>query len=362
MKATVLQKDFGKILNNANRFVSARAQLPILANIKIKAHGSKITVEATNLEMSISANIGASVEEEGEVAVPSRVISDLVGNIRAEKITLGGKGETLTLEADGLKSEITGLNTSDFPAIPSEVAKGTLIPSDEFSKALSKVLFSSSPDDTRPALAGVLFIFGNDALSLVSSDGFRLSQKDIPVKNSKEGRVIIPKGILSELPRLFSEGEINVFVDKENKQVLFGLPDIVVSSRLVEGEYPPFEKIIPESSSITVDVNKDDFQNAIKTASVFARDAANIVKLQIKEESIVVSVNNSKSGTQESSIEAKVEGPEVDILYNYRYLEEFLNVIKSENVLMKFNSGDAAGVFLEGNDNSYLHLVMPVKS
>lgn len=363
MKATVLQKDLAKVLSYTSRFVSARAQLPILSNIVLVAKGNKLTVKATNLEISISAPIGASVEKEGEIAVPAKIFSELISTLHTEKIAFSLEEETLHIESEGFKANVSGLNTSDFPEIPDAVSVGIVLPADVFSEAVGKVIFSSSPDDTRPALSGVLMYSKDSMLSFVSSDGFRLSKKDVLLKEKVETRIILPKTILLELLRICSDEEkINIKVEEADKQIMFGVGDNVLSSRLVEGEYPTFEKIIPTSSSIKASVSKDEFQGAVKTAAVFARDGANIVKLALSEEGIVVSAESARSGSQEAKVAAKIEGPNLDILYNYRYVEDFLNIVKGEGVVMKFNNSDASGIFLDASDENYLHLIMPVKS
>lgn len=363
MKVTVLKKDLGKTLSYASRFVSTRAQLPVLSNIKLVASGAKLTIMATNLEMSIAAPIGAQVDDPGEVAVPARTFIDLISSLNSEKIAINSDGENLSFEADNFKGDMVGLNTSDFPAVPMSIEKPMELTKEDFSSALDRVLFSCSLDDTRPALAGVLLIFDSGTLSLVSSDGFRLSKKDISIKDKSQEKIILPKSVLVEVGKISGGIEsLSLSFNKDENQVVFSLDDIIVSSRLVDGEYPPFEKIIPESSSLKINVDKTELTSAVKTASVFARDASNIVKLHGEDEALFVSVESPKSGSQESTVVAKVDGPAIDILYNFRYLEDFLSVAAGESVELRFNSPTAAGVFIDSADEGYLHLIMPVKS
>lgn len=363
MEAVVLHKDLAKTLSRTSRFVSNRAQIPILSNLVLVASSNKLTVKATNLEISISSPLGASVTKEGEIAVPAKMFTELVASLHTEKVALKLKADVLHIEADGFSANLSGLNTADFPEIPVSAGTGFSLPADVFSGAITKVLFSSSPDDTRPALSGVLLFSDKKILSFVSSDGFRLSKKDVPLKEDVDIRVILPKTILLELSRICpEEDKVVVDINREDKQAIFLVGDSVLSSRLVEGEYPPFEKIIPASSSIEVNVSKDDFTAAIKSAAVFARDGANVLKISAGDEGLVVSAESSRSGNQESRIAAKVSGPEIAILYNYRYIEEFLGVVRGEGVAMKFNNSSSSGVFLDSADENYLHLIMPVKS
>ena len=364
MKATILQKDLAKTLSYASRFVSTRSQIPILANLKLIAKGAKLVIQATNLEMSISSSVGAKIEEEGEIAISARTLTDLVNNLRSEKILFDSDdGETLKIEAHTFKGKISGLNTADFPEIPESMENPIVLPKELFINGVAQTLFSASPDDTRPALSGILFLLVKDSLSLVSSDGFRLSKKEIALKDASDSKFIVPRAVLSEVSKISPNVEsLSFSVNSGDKQIIFALDDTVISSRLVEGEYPPFERIIPANSSTVVNVDKDDFENAIKIAAIFAREGANIVKLELSEESLNVSAESSKSGKEDSKVEAKIEGPMMSILYNYRYIEEFLAITKGESVSLKLNGPNASGLFLDPNDPNYLHLIMPVKS
>jgi DNA polymerase-3 subunit beta len=362
MKANVLQRDLTKALSHTSRFVLSRAQLPILLNVKLKASGSKLIIQATNLEMSYSAPIGAQVEKEGEVAVNSRVLADLVSSLHTDKVSLSAKGESLKIQTSGVSASLSGLNTSDFPQIPSKVSKKENLPNKDFLDAIAATIFSCSTELGRPALGGVLMIF-DETLSLVASDGFRLSKKSVNLKTKLNTKLIIPKNALSEVLKIAGDtNKLGLDINEKEKQILLALDDTVIASRLVEGEYPPFEKIIPTSSSISVSLGKDEFRDAIKTASVFAREAANVITLHIGEDSLKISAESSRAGSQESVIPAKVDGPELSIPYNYRFIEEFLNVVKGESVVMKFNNTTSPGVFLDASDENFLHLIMPVKN
>lgn len=366
MKLQILQENFEKAISVASRFVSVRAQLPILSNILISAEKSKLKVASTNLEISVSISVGAKVEKEGDLSVPSRVISELVGNLPKETVNLESEKEQLQISTSNFSSNILGMNTNDFPKIPNSVSKekSTTIPQKEFSEAISQVLFAASVDETRPVLTGVLFIWGKGSLTLVATDGFRLSRKSIRMTGAKTlPGVILPKLILSELSRI-NEGEEILFEreDKE-KQVVFATDDTVLSSRLLEGEYPDFAKIIPKSSLLKISVDKEDFLRAVKLASIFAREAANIVKIRTLKDGIKISAESSSSGSQETEVEARLEGEteKFEIAFNFHYLEDFLHSVRGEEVLMEFTTPDKAGVFKDASDSSYLHLIMPVK-
>jgi DNA polymerase-3 subunit beta len=374
MKLQILQENLEKAISTTSRFASTRAQLPILGNILLSTKKSKIYVSSTNLEISASVQVGAKIEEEGEISIPARVISELVANLPKETVSLSAEKEQLKVSVSGFSSTVLGMNSSDFPKIPNTVDKEKSISfsQNELVKALAQVIFATSTDETRPILTGVLFLFGRNSMLLVATDGFRLSRKTLSLKMGKGtgDNVVIPKGVLSEISRTTSEdGEILFGVQDKEKQVIFGIGDTVLTSRLLEGEYPDFEKILPKSSALKILVDKEEFIRAVKLASIFARESANIVKIKVLKDNISVSAESSAAGSQETQVDAKVENPErggraegdFEIAFNYRFVEDFLHSVAGEEVKMEFSGNSSAGVFTDTSDSSYLHLIMPVK-
>lgn len=373
MKLQVLQENLNKALGLASRFASVKAQLPVLGNILFSARKTKLTLSATNLETSISISLGAQIKEEGELTLPARVISDFVANLPATTLNLESEKEHLKITGSDFSSRVAGMNAVDFPAVPRNIDQGKsfVLPRENFLKALSCVSFSTSIDETRPILTGVLFVFETERLTLVATDGFRLSQKKIKLENSlKPQKVVLPKSALLELARIGEAGEnlLFSFQEKEN-QILLGIENIILSSRILEGDFPPFEKIIPKSSNIRVRCDKEDLLRAVKLASVFARDSANIVRLNLKKGFLTLFAESSAAGSQETKVEAIIESPFTktsenkgfEIAFNYRFLEDFLKAIEGEEVNLAFSDSISPGVFTDPQDPDYLHLIMPVK-
>lgn len=373
MKLQILQDNLGKAVATTSRFASTRAQLPILGNILLTTQKSKVYFSSTNLEISASVSVGAKIEEEGEISIPAKVISELVANLPHETITLSAEKEQLKISTSGFSSMVLGMNASDFPKIPNSIdkEKSMSFPQEELTKALTQVLFATSTDETRPVLTGVLFQFKKNILSLVATDGFRLSRKNIPVKADEKTHddVVIPKTVLGELARTESNDEnILLGIQDKEKQVVFGIGDTVLSSRLLEGEYPDFEKIIPKELPIKVLVDKEEFMRAVKLASIFARESANIIKIKVLKDLIKISAESGSAGSQETEVDAKAEGPELvsgskpfEIAFNYKFVEDFIHSVIGEEIKMEFSGVSTAAVFTDSTDESYLHLIMPVK-
>ena len=364
MKLKVLQENLVKAINISSRFTSGHAQLPVLANILLSAERNKLLISATNLEVSINLSVGAKVEKGGNITVPAKVINDIVSNLDIGQVDLETENEILKISTNDFTSSVSGMNSSDFPSVPQKLGSGILkIPREEFVDALSQVLFAVSNDETRPILTGVLLLFNKGKLALVSTDGFRLSQKTLPVKSvQKPNKVILPKTVLSELFRLSSEDKnISFSFKTKDNQIVFGLDNFILSSRILEGEFPDFEKIIPKESKVKVSLDKEDFLRAVKLASVFARDSANIVKVKVEKDRLDILAESQSSGSQKTKVAAKVEGGELEIAFNYRFLEEFLQSVQGNDIQIEFSDSNSPGVFTDPKDASYLHLVMPVK-
>lgn len=366
MKIQILQENFYQALANASHFASTRAQLPVLGNILLKATKNKLFVLSTNLEISLATSIGAQVKEAGEITVPARAITEIVANLAPGTISVTSEKEQLKIESQGSKLTVLGMNTADFPSVPEKLdqKKNFSLPKNLFQEAISQVIFASSIDETRPVLTGVLAIFKKGGLTLVATDGFRLSQKKIEIKGPEKAfQMILPKNVLLEIAKYSGNEEEGVLLSyKETEhQVSFGFTDTVLSSRLLEGEFPDFEKIIPKESNTKVNVDKDELLRVVKLASVFARDSANIVKIEIKKDNITISAESSQAGSQKTELEARVEGKELEIAFNYRFLEDFLHSLKGESVDIRFSSANAPGVFTDPQDTTLIHLIMPVR-
>ncbi len=372
MKLQVLQENLVKALNLTARFASSKAQLPVLGNILLSADKNRLLVASTNLEISVATWVGAKVEKGGNLTIPAKTVTELVINLPPGTVNLESEKEQLKISSPNFTSTLSGMNSSDFPEIPQTLDKtnGFSLPREGFIQSVSQSIFAASIDEARPTLTGILFLFGKENLTLVATDGFRLSQKKMQLgsanKSFKGEKLILPKTALGELSRLSEEEDTIAFSFKEKEnQAIFGVGETVLSTRVLDGEFPDFEKIIPKSSVYKATLDKEEFLRGVKLASVFARESANIVKLKVSRDSLEVSAESSQSGNQKTKVDAKTEGSlpadGFEIAFNYRFLEEFLHSVAGEDVRLEFSDEGSPGVFLDTKDESYLHLIMPVK-
>lgn len=373
MKVLVLQENLTKALSGVSRVVAAKAQLPILSHVLLTAEKGVLKLTATNLEIGMVVPVGAKVEEEGSISVPARVFSELVGELPAGELTLAEEDLHLKISMGSFKSDLAGVAASEFPALPEFDKKKLLeFSSAEFLSALKKVIFSAATDDGRPALTGVNFNLKGDKPRLAATDGFRLSvvnlsdrETELEVEKEKEGVFIIPSRALSELVRLAGEEEmgekISVSGGKE-RQLKFSVGKAEILTRLIDGDYPDYERIIPKETVATFTGDRESFLRAVRLASIFARESANVVRLTIEGGKLKVSSISSQIGTNEGTAEGKIEGDDgFTVAFNFRYLLDFLGSCEGDEVRIDFSGTLSPGLFTDPSVKNYSHIIMPVR-
>lgn len=367
MNLQVLQEDLNKALTTSIRFVNSRSTLPILNNFLLVAQKTKLEIEATNLEMSISLNLGAKIEEEGSVTVPAKTFQEIIGNLNQGPITLALEKDLLKITSSSFTGSIPTIPANDFPKVPKDInkEKSFALEKDILIKSLSKVLFSSSLDETRPVLNGVLFVFKEGSLDLVSSDGFRLSKKSVTLpKKIASKNIIIPRNSLIELAKILGSASDTNFafeVKEADNQLVAKIGDIFLSTRLIEGAFPDFQKIIPAATATKVSVDKKEFERGVRLASVFAQSEGNVVRFTIDESNVSVNSESAKAGSQKNQVDAKVEGPTLAISFNFKYVEDFISACGGESVELRLVDPISPGIFVDPSDTDFLHIIMPVR-
>lgn len=367
MKVYFLSENLQQKLPFLMRIISQRSQLPILLNFLLEVKNGKIKISATDLEIGAQIEIPANVEKEGKTTVPAKVFSELIGSLPQEKITLWQEGNTLWVSSKNIKSSFQTTQPDEFPKLYGEKGEEVLkTTGEQIKKMFAPVLFSASMDMGRPALSGVLIRKTDKETQIVATDGYRLSLKKTTLKTkvSKEDKeeVLVPARILREaLGIAQEEKDISMAVSSENNQVFFLQEDVVLVGRIIEVEFPSFEKIIPADFSTRVLFDRTEMQRAVKICSIFARDAANIVRLSLLKEKIVVSANAPSVGENTVEVEARLEGEENEIAFNARYLLDLLGNLEEESLVFEMTGPLNPGVFKIEGDDSFLHLIMPIR-
>jgi DNA polymerase III subunit beta len=366
MKFIVLKENLEKALAVTGRSISTKSQLPILSFLLIEAKGSNVIFSANNLELGVVFTIPAKVEQEGTTAVPGKLLFEFVNSITAEKVECTLTEKNFTLVAGKTRASFTTTNHTDFPTLPDVVPTKNILPFPKIKAAITRVAFASSTDETRPVLTGVRTTITNGVLMMTATDGYRLSREEVKIPEyQSDFSAIIPAQSLTEIVRIATDlktEEIGLTVLENKNQVVFSLPSCHIYTRLIDGEFPGVDKIIPTGFKTRVVVERDIFTQAVKTASLFARGAANIVKVVVEKDGLRLSANTPQVGEDTDFIEAKVEGEGMEVAFNFRFLLDLLANFPDEAIVFESTGALNPGLFRTTKASStFIHIIMPVR-
>ncbi len=363
MKLQVTQENLNKALNSVARVANSRGTLPILANVLVKTSNNRLSLSATNLDIAITHYIGAKVGEEGSITVPARLMQDFVGSLPEGIIKLDLKETKLHVNTDQYQSVVNGILADDFPAMPA-ITKGKswTVGGGLFKKALQQVVFAASADETRPVLTGVLLQTTGGKLHMAATDSYRLAEKELG-SNKEDVNLLIPASAMHDLLRVLGDADDEVKVTHDEQQVLFQVGDIELVTRLVDGKYPDYKKLIPENFTTKATLKRADLLNITKVSSLFARESAGSVTIEVDGTEGKMSIRSvaSQLGENTATATAKIEGSG-SITVNSRYLLDALGVMSGENVAFGFNGKLEPTLLSDPASPDYRHVIMPLKS
>jgi len=367
MKLFCAQKDLDYALNIVNKAIGLNNTLPVLNNILLKAEGKKLFFSSTNLEIAISCSISADVRAEGAITVPAKLITNYVSLLTDEKVEMSVvEGVSLAVNSSSSHTKIKCISADEFPLIP-KVEKGQelSISVDDFYKAITETVFAASFNTTRPVLSGVFIKTDGEYIKIAATDSYRLAEKTIKsLKASKEGfAVIVPAKTMTELGKILSKSdgkEVKTNVSKN--QISFSVDGVELISRLIEGKYPDYEKIIPKDSKTKFEVSVEDLSLVLKRVSLFARENNNSVKLNVTNDGrLTVSSEETKVGEEKAEIAVKVSGENNKISLNSQYLLDVLTYISDDKVLFSMNDKASPARISPVEGGGYVYIIMPLK-
>lgn len=373
MKLSCLQENLAKGISIVSRVVSTRAVLPVLSNILMATDEGRLKLAATDLSTSITCWIGAKVEEDGAITIPARLLSDFVSSLPPAQIQmeLVTRTKSLHLKCAQFEADIHGIDAQDFPIIPSEVSDHKIeIPPAALRQMIEQVTLAAAPaEEGRLVLTGALAEFQGSQLTMVAADGFRLSLRRAQLSEEvpEPLDVIIPARALRELARVSVEEEdpVQIIVTPNRNQVLFRLSNVEIISQLIEGKFPDYNQIIPSSYGTRVVVNTHDLMRAVRISVLFSRDVANIVRLEIIPGSELTPgrlrvESTAEVGQNVGDLDASVEGEQMEIAFNGRYLIDMLNVIGTEQVVLEATNPSRPGILKPVGDDNLIYVIMPM--
>lgn len=363
MKLQVTQENLNRALGTVARVANSRNALPILANILVKTANNRLSVAATNLDIAITHYIGAKVGEEGSVTVPARLMQDFVSSLPAGVIDLELDENKLHIVTDQYKSVVNGIAADDFPVMP-VIEGGTswTIAGPVLKKGLQQVAMAASSDESRPVLTGVLMQTIDGKLFMAATDSYRLAEKNLGA-NKQNVQLLVPVSAMQDLLRIVSDYDEDVKVTHDDQQVLFQVGDVDLVARLIDGKYPDYRKLIPQKFEVEAVVKRADLLNVTKVSSLFARESAGSVTINVDEKSQSLSIHSiaSQLGENTASAEGKITGSG-SITLNSRYMLDALHALSGEDVSFCFNGKLEPTLLKDPASDDYAHIIMPLKS
>ncbi|MPZ13230.1 MAG: DNA polymerase III subunit beta [Chloroflexi bacterium] len=382
VKLVCTQKALAEGLATVERAVPTKSPLPVLSNVLLQTDERRLKLVANNLEMAISAWVAANVAEEGAVTLPARLLGDFVASLGGGDIQMEIKPGTRTmhLACGRFEANINGIDADDFPAAPA-VGDGSRcrIAAKTLRTAITQVVFAAAADETRPVLSGVLVTIDGSELTMAAADGFRLAVRAVSLADpvAEKLTLLAPARTLNELARIIpdSEDPVEITATHNRNQVVFQFPasdsgrapTLLVVGRLIEGQFPDYQRIIPQSYQTRVVVPVSDLLQATKTASVFSRDNSNIVRIsatpsgdELVPGRVDVLASSAEMGDNAGQLDGSVEGDAVQIAFNGRYLREALEAVHSGEVALEITSPTSPGLVKPLAGPGHLHVIMPM--
>ena len=375
MKLSCLQENLSRGLAIAGRAVASRATLPITQNVLLSTDQSMLKISATNLEIAITTWIGSMIEEEGAITVPARLLTEFVNSLPSDRIDLELLPDTGVLQLTCGRSEarINGTDAAEFPPIPTvEEGIAAQVELSALRNVISRVAFAAATEESRPVLTGVEMNLKGDRFTMAAADGFRLAvhHGNLVQPVASEVSVIVPARTLSELNRLLGDQDepVEITMTPAKGQVLFRLRGVELVSQLLQGTFPNYEQLIPQTYQTRVVFDLEKLLRAARTAAIFARDGSNIIRLQIlpagdgqPSGKVIISAQSEEVGDNQDEVDPDgIEGDESKIAFNSRYLLEVLSVLERGTVALETTTSSSPGVFKPTDADDYIHVVMPM--
>lgn len=365
MKIICLQENLKNSLNLTQNIIGRNLTLPILNNVLLTTEDGRLRISSTNLEIGINTWTAGKVERGGSITCPAKVLANFVNNLPNKKVELEAKNNTLIIKCDNFKAILNCLPADDFPIIP-KIKEPSLIEinNNDFKEALVKVVGAASLSESRPEISGIFLKFEKRELRLAATDSFRLAEKIVSDPNRKSEEIkalIVPQRTIQEVIRILGEKSGETKVCLGDGQILFDGGEVQVISRLIDGQYPDYQQIIPREFSSQALIDRNDLLSVIRAAAVFSNKNNNI-RFYLNDNELEVLAQDVDLGENKSQIKAQVKGKKIEVNFNYRYLLDGLANINTKQVFLGLISDSNPAVLKPVGDESYIYLVMPIKN
>jgi DNA polymerase III subunit beta len=366
MKIILLQENLRSALTHVSKAVPSKPQLAILGSVYLKVHPTHLELAATDLYLGIRSQVLGTTETEGTLVVPGKVFQEVIGSLPPGKISLESTDTTLIISSSAGITKIQGQSSDEYPPFPNPGGEDLTLSVSDITTIDTMVRFSAGVDPTRMVLTSLLFQFLPEGLRVVGTDGFRLAILTLPqLKNDSNQQLLVPAKAIAEVTRIATQEkltQIAIRLSQELKQLSFMIGETEVFVRLIEGDFPPFEKIMPTEFSIQAEWDGEAFLAQLKRALIFARDASHIVRLQLSNKELKIQAQSSSVGEYTGSIPLEThQGGEAAIAFNARYLLEFMTTLKPDRVWFGMNESLKPAVLRPAGKTEYTYVVMPFR-
>lgn len=377
MRVACLQENLKRGLAIAGHAVAGRSTLPVLSNILLATESGRLKLAGNNLEIGITALVGAKVDEDGAITVPAKLLSDLIGNLPNDTVDLevDVRTQTLTVICRGTKAAIKGIEADEFPTMPTVQAEAPLVmlPADLLREVIGQVVVAAAAEHTNPILQGVLIRIVGTRATFAAIDGYRLAVRsfELPEPARETVELVIPARAMLELGRTVGDSEtpVSMYVTEKGGQVIFHTDTIDFVSRVIDGKFPDYERFVPPTSrDMTRSViNTGELLRAVKRIALFSQAAGNIVTLTMEPGDagapgrLTLNANAAEIGESVEQVDALIEGEGGKLALNVKYLQEALAAMASDQVALESQTPNSPGVFKPVGGPEYLHLVMPMR-
>lgn len=366
MKLQVTQENLSKALNNVAKIATTRNTLPILSNVLLKTVDNRLCVAATDLNIAITQYIGSKVTEEGSITVPARLTQDFISSLPPGTIELKLEETKLKISTDQHRSTINGTSSEDYPVMP-KIKNGQKwkTNSEALKKALNQTIIAASNDEARPVLTGVNFHSENKKLFLVATDSYRLAEKLLS-EAKDDIDVLVPASSLQDLLRVLDTASEEVEITSDEQQILFKTGDTELVTRLIDGKFPDYKRLIPAKFETSAILSRSELANITKVSSLFARETGGSVALEVDSDKKEINMSSMASQVGENSANAAAKETKGSgkITLNSRFIIDALNAIDSEEIFIGFNQKLEPFIIKKANEkeDDYKHIIMPLKS
>jgi DNA polymerase III subunit beta len=370
-KVTVQKNIFAESLAIVGRAVGAHSHLPILSNILLSKDDGQLRLSATDLTLGVTVWMDANMDGDFGLTLPAKTLTDMVNTLVEPEIVFSANGKPeASLKCGPYKGTVKGVEASEFPAIPAfDLSNGAVLQSNTFKEMIQKVAFAASMDDSRPVLTGVLFTMDGKTASMVATDGFRLAtyKAALPAVFDKK-QLIIPASVLKEVVRILGAtkaSQITMALPNTGSQAVLRCENVQIVSQLIDGKFPDYQAILPKGYKTRTVLPVADLLKACNQASVIAREGSNVVRFHFTPGTentgkVQLLAHSDETGASEIELEATGEGPELEIAFNVKFLQDGLEAISSGNVVIETNAHNTPAAIRSAREEGFLYVLMPM--